>query len=70
MKFKDYTELWESEKKNVYLFYNQWDMGGKYKIYRKVDYGIRIGLEYVNSFSTYGEAFSYANKIHDVLVER
>lgn len=70
MKFRDYVELYESEKKNVYVFYDQWDMGAKYKIYRKVNYGIRIGLEYVNSFVTQGEALAYAKKIHDCLIER
>ena len=70
MKFKNYEELWRSEKENVFLFYNQWDMGAKYKIYRKVFYGEKIGLEFVNSFTTHGEALTYAKKIHDTLIER
>lgn len=70
MKFRDYEELWRSEKENVFMFYSRWDLGAKYKIYRKVSYGERTGLEYVNSFTTYGEAFTYAKKTHDILIER
>lgn len=61
---------WTSHKRNVIVIFNQWDMGNKYKIYRKVRYGSNELLEYVISFGTQGEAVAYANNIYDVIVER
>ena len=70
MKFRDYDELWRSDKENVFMFYSRGDLGAKYKLYRNVSYGKRISLEYINSFTTYGEALTYAKKIHDILIKR
>ena len=68
MKIKDYVQLWNSEKGNVFVFYNQFDMGAKYKVYRKVSYDGNIKSEYVIAFETLGEAITYAKKIYDVCV--
>lgn len=70
MKVKDYKELWRSEKENVFVFYSQFDMGAKYKIYRKVSYNGFIRAEYINSFYTIAEAVGYAEKVLDKIVEK
>jgi len=50
------------EIKNVIVCYSQFDMGLKYKIYKKnVEFN---HYEYVIAFGSIGEAFNYANKIY------
>ena len=63
-------EMWKSEKENVFVFYSQFDMGLKYKVYRKVSYNGNVRLEYVNSFPTHYMAVNYARNICDKVVER
>lgn len=70
MKVKDYEEMWRSEKENIFVFYSQFDMGMKYKVYRKVSYGGLIRAEHIASFGTHGEAVKYAMKIFDKIVDR
>ena len=70
MKVRDYKELWKSDKENVFVFYSQFDMGKKYKVYRKVSYDGFFRAEYVDSFCTMSEAINYAKNIFDRIVER
>ena len=65
MKVKDYKELWRSEKGNVFVFYNQFDMGMKYKVYCKSSYDRNIRAKYLISFETISEALNYAKQVHD-----
>lgn len=69
MKVKDYIQLWESENGNIFIFYAQFDMGAKCKVYHKVSYDGNIKPEYVIAFGTLGEAITYARKMHDICVE-
>lgn len=72
MKIYGNEVLWKSEKENVAVAFNQFDLGNKYKVYRKVSYlpeNYRM-WECLISFCTMGEATSYAKKIYDVLVMR
>lgn len=57
-------------KENVAVTYSQFDLGGKYLIYRKVKYGDNSVWEYNNTFGAQGEAISYAKQILDREVER
>lgn len=68
MKVKDYKELWKSEKENVFVFYSQFDMGAKYKVYRKVSYDGNIRAEYLIAFESLGKAVEYAKKVVDKIV--
>ena len=70
MKVKDYKQMWESENKNIYVFYNQFDLGAKYKVYRKVSYDGNIKSEYLIAFNTISEAINYAKNIKDIIVEK
>ena len=70
VRIKNNEVMWRSEKGNVTVAYAQFDMGDKYKIYHKVKYSDNHVWEYVITFGTYGEALNYANKIHDMEVER
>ena len=70
MKVKDYKQMWKSEKENVFVFYNQFDMGMRYKVYRKVSYDGNVRVEYMTAFGTMGEAVQYAKRVHDALVEK
>lgn len=70
MKVKDYKEMWKSEKENVFVLYNQFDMGAKYKVYRKVSYDGNIRAEYLIAFITIGEAIRYAKQVYDEIVEK
>lgn len=70
MKVRDYKEMWKSEKENVFVFYSQFDMGMKYKVYRKVSYDGNIRAEYLISFGTMGEAIQYAKQVYDGIVEK
>ena len=70
MKVKDYKQMWKSENKNIYVFYNQFDLGAKYKVYRKVSYDGNIKSEYLIAFNTIAEAINYAKNINDIIVER
>lgn len=63
-------EIWKSEKENVLVFYSQFDMGLKYKVYRKVSYDGSVKLEFVNSFPTQYMAVNHARQIYDKVVER
>lgn len=70
MKIRKNEVLWLSNKENVAVTYSQFDLGGKYKIYRKVKYGDNSVWEYNNTFGAQGEAISYAKQILDREVER
>ena len=70
MKIRQNEALWLSNKGNVAVKYSQFDLGKKYKIYRKVNYGDNSVWEYNNAFGTQGEAISYAKQILDREVER
>lgn len=70
MKIKGNEVLWKSKKENVAVAYSQFDMGEKYKVYRKVKYNESFIWEYVISFGTQGEATRYASKILDVEVKK
>ena len=65
MKVKDYREMWRSKKENVFVFYSQFDMGMKYKVYCKVSYDGNIRAKYLISFETIGEAIMYAKQVYD-----
>lgn len=65
MKVKDYKQMWTSENENVFVFYSQFDLGAKYKVYRKVSYDGNVKPKFVIAFDTLGEATTYARKIHD-----
>lgn len=64
--------IWGSEKGNIVVTYNQFGLGGQYNIYHKVLYVPENveGWEYHITFDTSGEAFIYAAKMYDCLVER
>lgn len=70
MKIKGNEVLWLSEKENVAVAYAQFDLGEKYKIYRKVKYGDNSIWEFNNAFGTQGEATRYAKQILDREIER
>ena len=70
MKIKGNEVLWLSEKGNVAVAYAQFDLGEKYKVFRKVKYGDNSIWEYNNSFGTQGEATKYAKQILDTEIER
>ena len=70
MKIKGNEVLWLSEKGNVAVSYAQFDLGAKYKVFRKVKYGDNSIWEYNNSFGTQGEAIMYAKQILDTEIER
>lgn len=70
MKVKDYKQVWKSEKENVFVFYSQFDMGAKYKVYRKVSYDGNIRAEYLIAFETIGEAVKYASQIFDKVINK
>ena len=62
--------LWASEKSNIIVNYDQYYLGMKYKVYRRISYNRLIRWEYVNSFNTLGEAVTYAKRMNDIIVER
>lgn len=70
MKIRGNEVSWLSENGNVTVTYSQFDLGAKYKVFRKVKYGDNSIWEYNNAFGTQSEAMSYAKKIYDVEVER
>ena len=70
MKIKGNEVLWLSEKENVAVTYAQFDLGMKYKIYRKVKYGDNSIWEFNNAFGTQSEAIRYAKQILDKEIER
>ena len=70
MKIKGNEVLWLSEKENVAVAYAQFDLGKKYKVFRKVKYGDNSIWEYNNSFGTQGEATRCAKQILDTEIER
>ena len=70
MKIKGYEVLWFSEELNVVLVYAQFDLGGKYKVYRKVKCGDNSIWEFDNAFGTQSEATRYAKQILDTEIER
>lgn len=70
MKIKGNEVLWLSEKENVAIAYAQFDLGKKYKVFRKAKYGNNSIWEYNNSFGTQGEAIKYTKQILDTEIER
>ena len=70
MKIRGDEVLWLSEKGNVAVAYAQFDLGWKYKVFRKVKYGDNSIWEYNISFGTQGEAIRYAKQIVDTEMER
>lgn len=70
MKIRGNEVLWLSEKGNVAVTYAQFDLGAKYKIFRKVKYGDNSVWEFNNAFGTQGEVTKYAKQILDVEIER
>lgn len=70
MKIKGNEVLWLSEKGNVAVAYAQFDLGEKYKIYRKVKYGDNSIWEFSISFGTQSEATRYAKQMLDREIER
>lgn len=70
MKIRGNEVLWLSEKENIAVAYAQFDLGGKYKIYRRVKYGDNSTWEFNNAFRTQGEAVGYAKQIFDREIER
>lgn len=70
MKIRGDEVLWLSEKGNVAVTYAQFDLGAKYKIFRKVKYGDNSVWEFNNAFGTQSEAIGYAKQILDVEIER
>ena len=70
MKIKGNEVLWLSEKGNVAVAYAQFDLGAKYKVFRKVKYGDNSIWEYNNAFGTQGEATMCAKQILDTEIER
>ena len=70
MKINGNVVLWKSDKENVAVAYSQFDLGEKYKVYRKVKYGDNSIWEYSIGFGTYGEAVNYAGKILDIEIKR
>ena len=70
MKIRGDEVLWLSEKGNVAVTYAQFDLGEKYKVFRKVKYGDNSVLEYNIGFGMKGEAIRYAKQILDVEIER
>lgn len=65
MKIMGNEVLWESENKNVAVAYSMFDMGCKYKVYRKYETINGDFWRIEISFGTMGEAVQYANKIYD-----
>lgn len=70
MKIRGDEVLWLSEKENVAVAYAQFDLGEKYKVFRKVKYGDNSIWEYNISFGTQCEAIKYAKRILDIKIER
>lgn len=70
MKIRGDEVLWLSEKGNVAVTYAQFDLGEKYKIFRKVKYGDNSIWEFDNAFGTQSEATRYAKQILDTEIER
>lgn len=70
MKIRGNEVLWLSKKGNVAVSYAQFDLGAKYKLFRKVKYGDNSIWEYDNAFGTQGEAIRYARQILDKEIER
>lgn len=71
MKIKGNEVLRMSEKEFLAIAFSQFDLGMKYKLYRKISYRCEDGTynhvwEYVNSFGTQGEAEQYLNKCCDI----
>lgn len=70
MKIRGDEVLWLSDKENIAVVYSQFDLGEKYKVFRKVKYGDNSIWEFNNAFGTQGEATSYAKKFLDREIER
>ena len=70
MKIKGNEVLWLSEKENVAVVYVQFDLGEKYKVYRKVRYDENSIWEFNNAFGTQSGATRYAKQILDREIER
>ena len=62
--------LWTSEKSNIIIKYDQYYIGKKYKVYRRISYYGLIRNEFVHGFTTYSEAVAYAKRMNDIIVER
>ena len=56
IRVRDYKKMWKSKKENVFIFYSQFDVGMKYKVYCKASYSGNIIPEYLMSFDTISEA--------------
>lgn len=74
-KIKGNEIFWQSNNKNVSVCYSQFDLGAKYKVYRKVFYTLDDGTlrkcwEFLISFSHFGEAVSYAKRDNDLKIIR
>lgn len=70
MKIRGNEVLWISENKNVVVAYAQFDLGEKYKVFRRVKYGDNSTWEYKIAFGTQSEAIRYAKQILDREIER
>jgi len=60
-KFKNMEIMNEFQGGDILVLYNQFDMGQKYKIYKKLD-GMKNYI-YIQSFNTISEAYEYAKFI-------
>lgn len=67
---KGHEVLYISAKGNLAVVYAMYDLGEKYKVYRRVRYGENRIWEYLIGFNTQGEALKYASQIIDVEFER
>ena len=60
-KFKGMKIMYSLKNNNIIICYAQWDIGGKYKIYKKDEYN---NYRYVYAEDGILKAFNYANKIY------
>ena len=60
MKLRGMDCMFENGRGTGFVFYNQFDMGNKFKVYSK--HG--GAFQYQTSFGTCSEAIEYAKKIH------
>lgn len=70
MKIRGDEVLWLSENENVSVVYAQFDLGEKYKVFRKVKYDDNSVWEYNIGFGTQSEAVRCAKQILDIEIER
>lgn len=72
MKIKGKDVMWKSENENVAVLFDLFDLGNKFKVYRKVSYmpeDIK-SWAYAYAFGTMGEAMSCAREIPDIIAVR